>query len=291
MTFRPSEQEIEVVNAAIYLRRPVLVTGKPGSGKSSLAYSVAYELGLGPVLRWSINSRSTLGQGLYQYDALARLHDANLEGPRGAGGAEVRTADRDSNAGIGRYIRLGPLGTALLAREQPRVLLIDGIDKSDIDLPNDLLHVLEEGEYEIPELVRNSGGARDVMVLPHDGRGDADRAPIVAGRVRCRAFPIVIVTSSGERDLPITFYRGCLRLDIADADEVLLRRIVDAHLGDLDTRFVGDLIARVMAGRRGGGTVATDQLLNALFLLSRDRPPQDYEREAVLGLLLRELNR
>src|ERR1700677_4482354 len=78
-TFRASGHEIELVNAALYLRRPLLVTGPPGTGKSSLAYAVAHELGLGPVLRWSINSRSTLGEGLYHYDALARLRDANIE--------------------------------------------------------------------------------------------------------------------------------------------------------------------------------------------------------------------
>src|SRR5947199_6337146 len=81
-TFQASPREVELVNAALYLRRPLLVTGAPGAGKSSLAYAVALELGLGPVLRWSINSRSTLGEGLYHYDALARLRDAGLRQAR-----------------------------------------------------------------------------------------------------------------------------------------------------------------------------------------------------------------
>ena len=136
------EDEVTLVNAALYLRRPLLVTGKPGSGKSSLARAVAYELQLGQVLYWPITSRSTLLEGLYSYDAVGRLQEAHLLELEG----EKCTPD------IGKYIRLGPLGTALLPTNQPRVLLIDEIDKSDIDLPNDLLHVFEEGQYEIPRV-------------------------------------------------------------------------------------------------------------------------------------------
>ena len=209
-TYRPGEHEVEMVNAALYLRRPLLVTGAPGTGKSSLVYAVAHELGLGPVLRWSINSRSTLGEGLYQYDALARLRDTNL-----AGGAGEAGPHQD----VGRYIRLNALGTALLPRDRPRVLLLDEIDKSDIDLPNDLLHVFEEGSYEIPELVRIADQAPEVAVLPEGGERAADKVTIRAGRVRCDAFPFVVLTSNGERELPPAFLRRCLRLEVTPPDE------------------------------------------------------------------------
>ena len=98
-TFQATEKVIDLVNTALYLRRPLLVTGKPGVGKSSLAYAVAYELKLGQVLLWPITSRSTLKEGLYHYDAIGRLEEANLT---------QKTPD------IGKFIRLGPLGTALL---------------------------------------------------------------------------------------------------------------------------------------------------------------------------------
>ena len=130
-----------MVNTALFLRRPLLITGKPGSGKSTLAHSVAYELNLGPVLRWPITTRSTLQDGLYRYDAIARLHEASLRG---------------GTPKIGPFVQLGPLGTAMVPTRWPRVLLIDEIDKSDIDLPNDLLNIFEEGEFEIPELASGS---------------------------------------------------------------------------------------------------------------------------------------
>ena len=302
-TFRASAHEVEMVNAALYLRRPMLVTGPPGTGKSSLAYAVAHELGLGPVLRWSINSRSTLGEGLYQYDALARLRDANIEQfNRGSEAQSGRESGRFLKFGrggaapagggeIGRYLRLGPLGTALLPDRRPRALLVDEIDKSDIDLPNDLLHVFEEGSYEIPELVRIADQASEVAVLPDGGDRSEDKVKIRAGKVRCDAFPFVVLTSNGERELPPAFLRRCLRLDIPVPDVARLRQIVLAHLGDVDSAVVEEMIGTFIERRDSGHLMATDQLLNAIFLVAQGKLPEGTERQDVLAALLRELGR
>jgi MoxR-like ATPase len=288
-TYRASAHEVELVNAALYLRRPLLVTGPPGAGKSSLAYAVARELGLGDVLRWSINSRSALGDGLYHYDALARLRDANLE-QLGHGQGQSSVADGEA-ADVGRYLRLGPLGTALLPADRPRVLLIDELDKSDIDLPNDLLHVFEEGGYEIPELVRVADQAPEVSVLPDGGEGLGDKVMIRGGRVRCSAFPFIVLTSNGERELPPAFLRRCLRLDILVPELDRLRQIVLAHLGESDPATVEAILANFLGRRDSGRMLATDQLLNAIFLVARSRVPEGVEREQLLNALLRELGR
>jgi len=277
--------QVEMVNAALYLRRPLLVTGKPGSGKSSLAEAVARELGLGEVLRWNINSRTTLDDGLYSYDAVGRLREAGVG--RGQKGKKPVTEPGEER--IGHYIRLGPLGTAIATSlpERPRVLLIDEIDKSDIDLPNDLLHSLEEGEFEIPELKRIAAVTPNVKVLTADRRQDVWES-IPAGRVRGRAFPFVILTSNGERVLPPAFFRRCLRLDLTDPTEDRLRSIVAAHLGGLDKPLLDDLVKKFL-DKQKTGVVATDQLLNALFLVDRGRLPEGDERKRLEGVLLREL--
>ena len=131
--FQPPPGLTTAVNAALALRRPLLVTGPAGSGKSTVIEQVAAELKLGDPLRWHITSRSTLTEALYRYDALGRIHAQRLAGP-------------DGGDDIAPFLQLGPLGTALLPSGRPRALLIDEIDKSDLDLPSDLLEVMERVE-------------------------------------------------------------------------------------------------------------------------------------------------
>ncbi|MFF3458405.1 AAA family ATPase [Streptomyces sp. NPDC002730] len=245
--------EADVVSAALHLRRPLLVTGQPGTGKSSLGHAIAHELRLGRVLHWPVNSRATLQDALYRYDAIGRLRESNL-------GREAGEVSDD--LGIGSYVRLGPLGTALVPGARPRVLLVDELDKGDVDLPNDLLNVFEEGEFEIPELARLPEDQASVRVMT----ADPDTWTEVArGRVRCSEFPVVVITSNGERDFPPAFLRRCVRLALPEPDEDRLLAIVRAHLGPADLDGNDELL-RAFLARRARGELATDQLLNAVFL-------------------------
>jgi MoxR-like ATPase len=280
-SYRADPEALELVNAALYLRRPLLVTGKPGTGKSSLAYSVAYELGLGPVLHWPITSRSTLQEGLYSYDAIGRLQDVNRDS-RGPASAE-----RDSTASIGDYVRLGPLGTALLPFELPRVLLIDEIDKSDVDLPNDLLNLFEYPSYTVRELARVADRIQRVDVLIED---PGERVTLHGGQVLCRAFPFVVMTSNGEREFPPAFLRRCLRLDIPAPSPAQLAGIVESHLGPDMAAASQDLLDQFVT-RRQIGDLAADQLLNAIYLTSYAAREQGADRTRLAQLLMRHLDR
>ncbi|MBL1088399.1 MULTISPECIES: AAA family ATPase [Streptomyces] len=292
---RPGETERELVNAALYLRRPLLVTGAPGSGKSTLAHSVAYELGLGRVLSWPVVSRSTLRDGLYDYDAIGRLQDLQIARATpspaadgaAAGGADDGTGE--PGGGIGRYIRLGPLGTALLPAARPRVLLVDELDKSDIDLPNDLLNVLEEGEFRIPELERLAGSAPEVAVLTDDGA----RVTVRGGRVRCHAFPFIVLTSNGERDFPAPLLRRCIHLHIPAPDKERLAAMVRAHFGEGAAERYESVIDRFL-DREPGDVRAVDQLFNAIHLTQKAGwTDQDEEetRRRLTAELMRPLDR
>jgi MoxR-like ATPase len=288
LTFHATPTIIEVVNAALYLRRPLLVTGKPGSGKSSLVDAVAYELCLGPVLRWPVTSHSTLRDALYQYDAIGRLQD----GPARNKGAT------DKATQIGRFVTLGPLGTALLPTARPRALLIDEIDKSDIDLPNDLLNVFEEGTFDIPEL-RRQGEDVTVDVLTSDPW--QPRARVRGGRVLSHEFPLIVMTSNGEREFPAPFLRRCLRLQMPNPtgnaleddnkDGWRLREIVKLHFEGRDLADAEAVIDRfIKLALREGRELATDQLLNAVyFVLEAHAKPAD-ERERVLDRLMQTLS-
>ncbi|HKS98380.1 MAG TPA: AAA family ATPase [Rugosimonospora sp.] len=255
--FLVDRHEADMVNTAICLRRPLLVTGRPGSGKSTLAYRIARELRLGPVLQWPITSRTTLRSGQYEYDAIGRAQAVSEHRLAPATGP-----DGDA-AAVGDFLRLGPLGTALLPARLPRVLLIDEMDKSDFDLPNDLLNIFEDGRFTIPELLRLGGRAPEVVVHTADPGG---RATVRDGTVLCHAFPIVVITSNGEREFPPAFLRRCLRLEIPDPDEERLAAMVAAHFPrDGDPAHRELIVAFLERSRRVGG-LAADQLLNAVHL-------------------------
>ncbi|MGC4120459.1 MAG: MoxR family ATPase [Myxococcales bacterium] len=242
--------EIRRVNVALLLRRPLLVTGRPGIGKTTLAYNIAYCLGLGPPLRWEIHSQSTLREGLYEYDAVGHLHASQTGG----------------DAKLDAFIRLGPLGTALLPTEKPRVLLIDEIDKASFDLPHDLLHVFEEGGFDITELTRNEAAHR---VFPCDSATAADRVDVGSGSIRSLHHPVVVMTSNGEREFPEPFLRRCVRLEIESPTREVLLAIVRNQLED---SVPDELLERTLEQLSGQ---ATDVLLQALFLQTKFRVPAD----------------
>ncbi|MFG3053053.1 AAA family ATPase [Kitasatospora sp. NPDC048239] len=273
--FRPPAGLIEAVNAALALRRPLLLTGAPGSGKSTVIEQVAAELTLGDVLRWHITSRSTLTEALYRYDALGRIHAQRLEGSTGSDD-------------IAPFLQMGPLGTALLPAGRPRALLIDEIDKSDLDLPSDLLDVLERGEFEVPELARY----REEVVHVREWGGEA-RHPVTKGRVRCSGFPFIVMTSNGERDFPAAFLRRCIRYTMPEPTAEALHQIVAAHLEISDD--LSDSVDTVVTGfverLAAGESLAVDQLLNAVHLVTSASAPTDEDVQAVLDLVLNELSR
>jgi MoxR-like ATPase len=267
-----SEGLLDAVNVALHLRRPLLLTGVPGSGKSTLIQRIAEELELGDPLVWHITSRSTLSDALYQYDALGRLYATQSGGQATQESAEVQD-----------FVLLGPLGTALAAQDKPRAVLIDEIDKSDFDLPNDLLNVLEEGVFEIPPLARaarQAAGGEPPAVI------GADRRPytVSGGVVRRSHWPVIVMTSNGERSFPAPFLRRCVRYDMPAPSERFIADIVSAHLDGAATaehRLIADFAKRLRAGE----TLAVDQLLNFIYLVSEQKMPAEARERARLMLL------
>lgn len=174
--YLPSDELVEAVNLAIFLERPLLLKGEPGCGKTRLARAVAYELEL-PFETWHIKSTSRARDGLYTYDAVGRLRDAQLAASRMLSESELARASQPSE-----YVQWGPLGRAF-RNEQRTVVLIDEIDKADIDFPNDLLLELDERRFTLDE---------------------------TGEHIQAQVAPLVFITSNDEKDLPDAFLRRCL---------------------------------------------------------------------------------
>jgi MoxR-like ATPase len=255
--------EVDMVNASLYLRRPLLVTGRPGTGKSSLAFRIAKELGLGRVLKWPITSHLTAKSGLYSYDAIGRAQAAGSRQAAVRLGTVGDPGEALREPPIGEFVKLGPLGTAFLPRKLPRVLLIDELDKSEADLPNDLLTIFEDGEFVIPELERVRNRTLEVPVFTDDPGASAT---IIGGRVLCRAFPMIVITSNGERDFPPAFLRRCLRLETRPPTADQLAKMVANHVMDPDGEHRARLVREFVERSKVTNGLPTDKLLDAVYL-------------------------
>jgi len=239
----------DVVNVAIALGRPLLVRGEPGTGKTLLAHNIALALGK-PLIVWNIKSTTKARDGLYVYDTVQRLNDA-------------RFGDGDVSD-IRRYIKLGKLGQAFVSDQQV-VLLIDEIDKADLEFPNDLLNELEEMSFYIPELDEE---------------------------VRAKYRPIVVITSNAEKELPDAFLRRCIFHYIEFPDPPMMERIVRVHFPDIEERLLREVIRRFYWIREIDGLrkkPSTSELLDwirALILGGID-PERVAQEMPFLGTLLK----
>ena len=196
-----SPELMNAVNIAMALKKPLLIKGEPGTGKTMLAEAVAEALGKKLII-WSVKSTTKAQDGLYVYDVVQRLYDSQF----GTSGVDD----------IAKYIKLGKLGEAFSADEQV-VLLIDEVDKADLEFPNDLLWELDKMEFYIPETKET---------------------------IKAKHRPIVIITSNAEKELPDAFLRRCIFHYIEFPDQEQMERILRVHFGDLE----GELVAQALAG-------------------------------------------
>ena len=223
------------VNAAITLTRPLLVKGEPGTGKTQLAQEIAHSLGR-PLLEWHIKSTTKAQQGLYEYDAVARLRDSQL--------GDEKVHD------IANYIRRGKMWEAFESDEQP-VLLIDEIDKADIEFPNDLLLELDRMQFHVYETKET---------------------------VNARRRPIVIITSNNEKELPDAFLRRCFFHYIRFPEKETMERIVNVHFPDLKKHLLSAALETFFDLREVPGLKkkpSTSELLDWIKLLVAEDIPAE----------------
>lgn len=226
------------VNVSIVLQRPLLVRGEPGTGKTLLAHSIASSLGK-ELIRWNIKSTTKAAEGCYIYDTVQRLNDSRF------GGKDV--------SNIKHYIKLGKMGQAFTAPTQV-VLLIDEIDKADLEFPNDLLNELDEMSFYIPE---------------------TDETISAAQR------PIVLITSNNEKELPDAFLRRCFFHFISFPDRDTMMRIVDVHYPGIKRQLVSDALDIFFDVRSVPGMKkkpSTSELIDWLKLLMADDIPDEILR-------------
>lgn len=223
------------VNAAITLARPLLIKGEPGTGKTLLAEQVAKSLGK-PLITWHIKSTTRAQQGLYEYDAVSRLRDSQL--------------GKDEVEDVANYIKHGKLWEAFGADEQV-VLLIDEIDKADIEFPNDLLQELDRMEFYVYE---------------------------TGELIKAKQRPIIIITSNNEKELPDAFLRRCFFHYINFPDAGTMQKIVDVHYPGIKQKLVKEAMSLFFDLRKVPGLKkkpSTSELIDWLKLLLSDDIPED----------------
>ncbi len=238
-TYVATDDLMMAVNAAVTLQRPLLVKGEPGTGKTQLAREIARALNR-PLLDWAIKSTTKAQHGLYEYDAVSRLRDSQL------GDAKVKD--------IGNYIIKGKLWEAFESDQTP-VLLIDEIDKADIEFPNDLLRELDQMEFYVYE---------------------------TRTTVKAKNRPIIIITSNNEKELPDAFLRRCFFHYIAFPDRGTLQRIVDVHYPDIKKELVAEALDLFFDVRKVPGLKkkpSTSELVDWLKLLMADEIGEAVLRE------------
>jgi MoxR-like ATPase len=245
----PSPELVEAVNLSIFLTRPLLLKGEPGCGKTQLAKAIAYELQL-PLETWHIKSTTRAKDGLYSYDGVGRLRDAQLAASNRLNPEKIQRLDDPMT-----YIRWGALGKGF-QNSQRTIILIDEIDKADIDFPNDLLLELDEKRF----------------ILEETGE-----------TIKAQQSPIVLITSNDEKDLPDAFLRRCIFHYVEFPDEERLFNIVNGAFPDSSEDLINKAVKRFLELRQemkkdkgeNGKKVSTSELIDWFRVLSHYRQDKD----------------